>query len=89
MTQRIQMKITSDPSLLSVLRAAMIQICNLAGFSQIVTGKIILAVDEACTNIIRHAYKGEAGRPIYVICEIDSELLKIMLLDKGFVYACD
>jgi serine/threonine-protein kinase RsbW len=44
-----------------------------------------LAVDEACTNIIEHAYHGKGGS-IICSCDIDTDGLKIVLLDQASPY---
>lgn len=42
-----------------------------------------LAVDEACTNIIEHAYGGEGVGNIQCSCDISAETLTIELRDWG------
>jgi serine/threonine-protein kinase RsbW len=44
--------------------------------------KVQLAVDEACTNIIKHAYSGQNG-PITITCELVNDNLVITIKDKG------
>ena len=44
--------------------------------------QIVLAVDEACTNIIRHALEGDA-KPVRLTCNLKGERLKIVLRDYG------
>lgn len=60
----VQFTIASTPAHLPVVRAALDRLCDLLGMSEERRGGIVLAVDEALTNIIRHAYHGESGRPI-------------------------
>jgi len=43
---------------------------------------IQLVVDEACTNIIKHAYAGDVG-PIALILEMREDELIIIMKDKG------
>jgi len=83
MTKSIDLYITSDPSLLSMMRAALSQICESAGFCCIESNKIVLAVDEACTNVIRHAYKNQKDQPIIITCNIYSDKLEIIIVDYG------
>jgi serine/threonine-protein kinase RsbW len=42
-----------------------------------------LAVDEACSNIIEHAYGGECHEDIECICQIADETLTVVLEDCG------
>jgi anti-sigma regulatory factor (Ser/Thr protein kinase) len=79
----IRISIGSDPLFLRILRAAMDEIAALAGFSQKECAKIILAVDEACSNVIRHAYHNRAGMPIYITCRITPIKLEIVIVDLG------
>lgn len=44
--------------------------------------QIVLAVDEACTNIIRHALAGDP-KPVRLVCELAGNRLKIVLRDHG------
>lgn len=42
-----------------------------------------IAVDEACTNIIEHGYKGEDRGEIEVACHVDPGVLRIELVDRA------
>jgi serine/threonine-protein kinase RsbW len=44
--------------------------------------KVQLVIDEACTNIIKHAYAGAVG-PITLVLEKTGDELVIVLNDKG------
>jgi anti-sigma regulatory factor (Ser/Thr protein kinase) len=83
MTNTIELHFTSDPRLLCVLRAAVGQVCLLAGFTRRQSSKVVLAVDEACANVIKHAYKGKSGQPITVVCAVLPSKLEITILDYG------
>jgi serine/threonine-protein kinase RsbW len=41
-----------------------------------------LAVTEACTNVVRHAYDGEGG-PINIVVRPDREQLEVIVSDHG------
>lgn len=55
--QAIQIGILSSPAHMRVVRAAMEKVCELAGLDDADTGAVVLSVDEALANIIRHVYK--------------------------------
>jgi anti-sigma regulatory factor (Ser/Thr protein kinase) len=44
---------------------------------------LVLGVDEACSNIIRHAYGADAPRPISLTCERQENVLCFRLRDFG------
>lgn len=51
------LRIQSKTELLSEMRTFVSDAARHFGFSESEVGKIELAIDEACTNIIKHAYK--------------------------------
>ena len=54
-----------------------------AGFDEANIYAIQTAVDEACTNIIDHAYGGESSGVIIMECITSNDSLKIVLHDHG------
>lgn len=42
-----------------------------------------IAVDEACTNVIKHSYKGEASHQIDIAVIIDTEAFTVRIRDEG------
>jgi sigma-B regulation protein RsbU (phosphoserine phosphatase) len=54
-----------------------------AGFPDLVRGQIVLAADEAVTNIMRHTYGGAPDKPIILSAEIKESLLHLRLRDYG------
>lgn len=55
------LEIAGEEGQLSRVRDFVIDVCNEAGFTTRETNNTKLAVDEACTNIIKHAYKNKPG----------------------------
>lgn len=54
-----------------------------AGLKQKEIDDLILAVDEACTNIIKHAYKSFPEGKIQIEIEYDSKKFTVKLIDYG------
>jgi len=57
------------------IRASVRAACRTLGFIETETNLITLAIDEACTNIIRYAYGGETGRIILEIYQQNNEAI--------------
>lgn len=62
------MEVESDPEALSLVRAALERAAEFLQFPEADSRAIVRSVDEAMTNVIRHAYKGRQGQVITVIC---------------------
>ncbi|HDQ72211.1 MAG TPA: ATP-binding protein [Chloroflexi bacterium] len=54
-----------------------------AGLDKRAIHAVQLAVDEACSNIIQHAYGGEGRGDIECTCRIDGAGLTVILRDEG------
>jgi anti-sigma regulatory factor (Ser/Thr protein kinase) len=54
-----------------------------AGLGETAICRCQLAVDEACTNIIEHAYEGEGRGTIEIVCEPGDGELTITIEDHG------
>ena len=54
-----------------------------SGFSKDTVNKISLAVDEACTNVIKHAYKYSPDRDITVHTQLEKSKFTILITDSG------
>ncbi len=68
---------------LEIIRDFISSVARRAGFSREEANKIELAVDEACTNIIKHAYGIENKGDIGIILRLDYYKLTILLTDHG------
>ena len=80
-------RVPSVPAYLPVIRAATEKICGLLGFDERAAGAIVLSVDEALTNIIRHAYHGACDKLIELeftpVGEEGKTSLQIRIRDYG------
>lgn len=78
-----ELVVKSTTENLSSIRTFIEQAAADAGVSTENTGKMILAVDEACTNIIKHAYKYSSEGNIILKVNFDNKKMSIKIIDEG------
>jgi anti-sigma regulatory factor (Ser/Thr protein kinase) len=83
MEDKIEIKIPASPKYLKLIRRTVLNISEIAGFSSTQCNHITLAIDEACTNIIRHAYGGNSTKPIILQIFLLKDRLRFILKDYG------
>jgi phosphoserine phosphatase RsbU/P len=71
------------PDRLRLLRQVVGEAAGLSGFGADIAAQIVLAVDEACQNIIRHAYRGQPGGRIALTLYRCSDRFVVCLRDFG------
>jgi anti-sigma regulatory factor (Ser/Thr protein kinase) len=79
----VTLTVPSHPKYLYVVRSALYPVLLDAGFGRKESRRIILAVDEACSNIIKHAYGGDPTRTITVTMIDGSDRFTVRLRDYG------
>jgi serine/threonine-protein kinase RsbW len=82
-TYQKELLVKSTTDNLSEIREFMKSTAKQCGFSDDVIGKIILAVDEACTNIIKHAYKYSPDGFIKITIKFADYKFEISITDEG------
>lgn len=83
MNNAFEIKIPSDPKFAKIIRCGVQHSARVLGFNDSECQAITLAVDEAVTNIIRHAYQGDHTQKITAICHLYDDGLEIILKDSG------
>lgn len=68
---------------LAKIREFVVEAAKSAGFDELDVYAVELAVDEACANIIEHAYGGEGIGDIHCTCLVTEDGLTILLKDHG------
>lgn len=79
----ININVTSHPENLKRIRKVMREILVQTGFSKKESGFVVLAIDEACSNIIRHGYKNDYHRKIDLTVRLEKNRLIISIMDDG------
>jgi anti-anti-sigma factor len=80
--ETFHLEIPADENNLSEVRDFIADICAKAGFLKSETNNTKLAVDEACTNIIKHAYRDKGG-DIRIDVEAEPGKVEINIFDRG------
>ncbi|MFP5212042.1 MAG: ATP-binding protein [Acidobacteriota bacterium] len=75
--------IPSDPACLFLVRGFVERLAGRMEFAREEVERMVLAVDEACTNVIRHAYKSRSGERLELRFEVTAERLEITIRDFG------
>jgi len=75
--------VPADPPAMFIVRELVGKISSRIGFEDDETDKLVLAVDEACTNVIRHAYKNSGDERIIITFTLSMDCFEIMIRDFG------
>ena len=75
--------VPADPHAMFIVRELVDKISSKIGFQTEDTDKLVLAVDEACTNVIRHAYQNSGDKRIVVTFRFDEDRFYIEIRDFG------
>ena len=79
----VRCTLPSHPQYLPMIRALVREGACLAGFDDDLTASILLAVTEAVTNVMRHAYGNEVGKPIDFEVTIQPDAFRLDIIDYG------
>lgn len=88
MTQ-VSREYSSDLKHLPQMRAFVEQVCRtewLEPEDEKAICHLLLALTEAAANIVEHAYKGEEGRPIVLLLEMDPSRACLTLFHEGMEF---
>jgi anti-sigma regulatory factor (Ser/Thr protein kinase) len=80
---RLMLSIPSNPRYLCTLRAFCSSLLEALGFHRTETDRVILAVHEACTNVIEHGYAGDMTQRIDVTVLVTARDVTIEIRDYG------
>jgi anti-sigma regulatory factor (Ser/Thr protein kinase) len=79
----LKLTMTSEPRWLCVARGAVRQLAIVCGFTEENASAITLAIDEALSNVIRHAYHNDTGRRLELTCRAEADRLEFQIVDQG------
>ena len=68
---------------LAMIREFVTRVAEQAGLNETEVGQLELAVDEACANVIEHAYGDDTTKQVMVRAIFDEDTLRIHVIDTG------
>ena len=68
---------------LALIREFVSRVAEQAGLNETEVGQLELAVDEACANVIEHAYGDDKTKQVMVRAIFDEDTLRIHVIDTG------
>lgn len=80
---KFEMRLASEPRLLKVVRSTVSELAAALGFEDAQCRSVALAVDEALSNVIRHAYRNECNHEIELNCQAQADCLEFTFFDRG------
>ena len=83
MANDVDVRIASHPRWLQLARIVVEQCCLEFNIETSSTRDIVIAVDEAVSNVMRHAYFGVETRPIRIVCRRDRHAFEVEIWDRG------
>ncbi|MCW2949238.1 MAG: anti-sigma factor RsbW [Thermoleophilia bacterium] len=84
-TEQVRLEIPPKPQFVSLCRLALTAICREHRFSDDDIADLKLAITEACSNSIRHAYVDDEhdASKVYVSYEMQDDRLVVIVRDEG------
>ena len=79
----LRLTVRSDPKLLSPVRSLVRSWVASWDIDEKIADEVVLAIDEACTNAIRHAYEGRCDGSVELTLHAAQEYLEFQVSDTG------
>lgn len=75
--------VPSSTENLSMIRDFVKSIGTQAGMGEMELARLELAVDEACSNVMEHAYSSDSTKEVSIAATIDESSIQIEVIDTG------
>jgi serine/threonine-protein kinase RsbW len=79
----LTLTLPSRLALLPVVRSFVESVCQAGRLGRVATEEVILAANEAASNVIRHAHQGLPEATLQVRCTLLDNGIEVCLLDQG------
>jgi sigma-B regulation protein RsbU (phosphoserine phosphatase) len=77
----LELRFNSDPKKLRMVRERVQEVAEEYGCSKKLISDLVIAINEACMNIMQHAYKGEKSGEILLEIQKKSGDVQVLLTD--------
>jgi len=81
--KRFYLEISSDMANLERVSDFVLDMARQSNFTEQITDHVQMAVDEAVTNVMEHAYGGRTDGKIAIECRVTADELQIEIRDRG------
>jgi serine/threonine-protein kinase RsbW len=75
--------VPSSTENLSMIRDFVRSIGLQVGMSDLEVARLEMAVDEACSNVMEHAYNADSTKEVSIRAAVDENALRIVVIDTG------
>jgi len=79
----VKLTIPSDSKYLSLTRKVLTHLLSYYEVPEHLVRKLVLCVDEACSNVIKYGYGGECQYPIEISFQVDNDRFVVQIRDYG------
>jgi serine/threonine-protein kinase RsbW len=81
--RRVRLTIPARPEYITLCRLALTGLAALRPFSEELLADLKLALTEACSNSVRHAYAGAGDGVVEIVYDLQPDRLVIEVIDEG------
>ncbi|MDA1314925.1 MAG: ATP-binding protein [Acidobacteria bacterium] len=83
MAAEVEITVVSHPRWLRVIRRVLAEYAESKGLDAQAAHEVVLAVDEAAANVIKHSYQGDPGRRVTVSASEVAGGIEVEIIDNG------
>jgi anti-sigma regulatory factor (Ser/Thr protein kinase) len=77
------LRFRASPATLERVRSSIMELSNRLHLTSQLADDLVLAVYEACANVLEHAYGGREGGQIYLSITLDGDVVEVIIMDRG------
>ena len=83
MDKDMHLTVRSDPRFLGTIRRMVRGWLEACDIGESTAASVVLAIDEACSNVIRHSYEGRSDQSLEISLHSEPEYLQFQISDHG------